>query len=216
MKAENIIGLPPRELAIERMHQFFLNHKVEEEELNRIRGTVSLGIRLKEKYGLQILEETEAEMVEQISQGLYLASQYLHLPVPDEVGFIEGKKGIPDRNIDGGNYSLADNAVSEECPNGIICYSPFYLKQIADCIERVDGNPGYYEAMYSLMLVSSHEIYHTREHAKFPRMLRRDVDILENSGIEQWNNTHAERGAKLFGDLFATAFFQKQASKLQI
>ena len=218
MTAERKVEFSPRDRVIDEMRQFLLRHEVDEVELGGVRGLATLGLGLRDKFSLEINAETDQVMVEQVSRSIYLASKQLDLPMPDKIDFIKGKQGIPDSSIKDGDYYRGSNVVNEYFPNGLIAYSPYFLKMIADCIEGVPGNPSPHQAIHALVEVSAHEVFHTHQRKKYSQAMAREDEQaaeLENRGETfNWENLMTERGARAFADRFAVAYYHDFPLKL--
>jgi hypothetical protein len=202
-----LVSADSSNLEIAKIEGLILSHQVDKAELSDVRRTVAWGINLRERFGSEITLETARELIEYICHPLYFASKYLDQPIPDGVGFIEGKRGIPDLNINDGIYIMAENWRSPKFPDILINYSPYYLKLIAELIDgSVGGEPNRAAAIYSLAETSGHEASHTRQRQYSPYELYRDVAILKEEGPRAWNDTPSERAARRFGDRFAIAY----------
>jgi hypothetical protein len=196
--------LPPKELSVERIRQFFSRHEIDREELNRARRLVASGIDLRTNVENKFFDYCPTTLVainEAIANGIYFASRYLETPFPDIVGFMENGEGVP--SIDDKELTLAISNVSTEFPNGFIHFSAPYLASIANGIEGMGSGKIYSKGNF--LSLAPHEMFHFFQLMYFPEQIAGDHLAYEVGGVDGWNDTISERQADEFGINFALA-----------
>lgn len=179
---------------------FLQTHEIDGGVVEELMTRVSLGLNLE---SLGIRKQTADAMIMEIVQGIYISSQFLRISCPDafglmtddEIGVLPSGHSVPPL------LPLATSGTTAECPNGVVNYSPFYLREVAKSIER-----GFEPiALSSLIETSFHEVYHLWQRKAYPRELERDRMIRRMSGKTAWKETWSEREADRFSFDFAAA-----------
>lgn len=179
--AEFLLG----DTEIDSIRDFILSYRVDETELNDAQRIVAASISLRSinlrsmRHRFEVCTGTEQIIVEHLARALYYAAKYQSLPIPDKVEFIQGKRGVPDRNINHGAYALAENTVTPKCPNGLISYSAYYLKtEVVDFLEGFAGDFDPSDSIQLLAGLSSHEMRHMAQRRDSPLEFDRECGCL--------------------------------------
>ena len=155
------------------------------------------GLALGEAGFLRIPDFIEGMIIYNIAADFVVLSEDLDIPLPRIGLTITWGSNNPQLS---GNYSVRDiiaNAtVNNHYPEGIVRYSPFYLKSYVSSklgIEQdIECSP------VPLSSVNGHEAYHLWQYRNQRDRVLRDVHVLENEGLDEWNQTQTEIDARKF------------------
>jgi len=199
------------EIEAAKIEGFILSHTIVGREMGDLRRVVSWEIDLADTFDLQIPYKLQRTLVEYVCSPLYFAAKYHDDPIPDGVGFIERKKGIPDLNLNDGIYVMAEQLVTPKFPDGLINFSPYYFKRVIEFLESSRESSTNTAIVYSLAGTSAHEIRHSRQRIYTPDQLARDIRIIakrDDGSIDWagWEKTPSEKDARWFEEAFAVAY----------
>lgn len=166
---------------------------------DEVKRVVSSGISLEDSNTVR--QETGDKIIDVISLGIYRATDFLHVPMP-EVGLIYPWNGGPGADFVNNEHVLASADISDENPDGIVLFSPLYLQSVADYMDGKNYGNAIRVGITPLESVSSHEVYHLWQLRHFPVTVSKDCHKLRTLGHDVWNKTRTEMAAGKFGIVF--------------
>ena len=133
-------------------------------------------------------------MIKFISSNLIEISGHLRIPLP-QVGLIHGwnqklhgyTQNHENREV------LANDSVDNNHPDGIIRFSPFYIKSEITYRMGIDQRPA-----LPFGFIIPHENFHIWQYHNQYEQVTRDCQLMENGGLSAWAQTKTEIEADEF------------------
>ncbi len=172
---------------------FYLGNSLRERlQKSGLREEIYKGLELEEAGYLKMSSAVKENIVGELEDQTQRLSKFLRIPIPS-FGLLFGWKEDPGESFFSDATLLATSAKNIEFPNGIIRYSPLFLK---DHINFRMGAP--YKPSFSLAEVNAHEALHLWEHKYDRKTILANCKAIEIGGLKGWSNTSSERFAAAF------------------
>lgn len=187
---------------VERRLALTLNRKGEYKLPTKFHREIYEGLGIRNADFLKIPNKITQEIIDNIAIDLIDLSKYLEIPLP-KIGLTIPWDGGGSKSMlsSHANYSISDILASATVddnlhPEGIIQYSPFYLKSYVSSRMGIEQDIEY--PPLPLRVLNGHEAFHLWQYKNKRDQVLRDVHILENEDLEAWNKTKTEIEARGF------------------
>ena len=170
--------------------------KIKEQEITveKYKQQIAQGLDFNGAGFLKTPKEVEQRMLNEISSNLIEISGHLRIPLP-QVGLIHGWN----QKLHGYTQNheirevLANASVDNNHPDGIIRFSPFYIKSEITYRMGIDQRPA-----LPFGFIIPHENFHIWQYHNQYEQVTRDCQLMENGGLSAWAQTKTEIEADEF------------------